>query len=703
MLNPHELYRSLLRLLLRFWGLIWDSLVRVLWLCAYTTVAAVGVAWLFLRNDQGQDLLRISAERGISSWNLTFLVGALLLGLANWYSSRLLLDRDFATEPLDRGRALPGRTWLPRVLGASIPLSIGLGLARLHTTHQWVAWTLAALFLLLAAGLFWFFTRRRGLLLKGSQFGLTSATGSLGLTNWLFLLGALVMSVGLVAAFVLWPVVVPQWLGAPGILLLGFAGIVLFGSLLLTYAFLVRGQPAATALALVLAVIFGFSNDNHWIRLDPEAPRLHRLEPRTHYETWRQANPAPVLIDRRAPVILVAASGGGIRAAYWTASALATLESVPGFRESLFAISGVSGGSLGAAVYGAVRRRQLESGGPADTLGEVQRILGQDFLSPVTAGLLFPDLLQRFFPIPFGWADRQRFLELGFERAAAPALGPSLNPMSSAFTGLYAGGYELRIPSLLLNTTVVDSGRRAIVSNIALEGFTDSLDLLAEGFTTRAIRLSAAAGASARFTYVSPAGSLMGGGGQGPQKLRLVDGGYFENSGAATLVDLWSLIEDPTLFPILILIRNDPQAPPVCQGRHGGDTLGPGPVGSPAENLLSELASPIRALLNARTARGRLAEVDGAKRVGRSKGAVIELSLAAVAQAALKRTASPAERERIKQRLVEPPLGWSLSQTAREAMSETLRQGGGGLAEEIAILAKVLAGNTSNYRPCGPR
>lgn len=691
------------RVLVPIWAFVWDSLVRILWLCAYATTSAVGLALLFLQNDQGQDLLRLSAERGASLWNLTFLLGALLFGLTNWYTSRLLLARDFKPEGLDRGRSRLGRTWLPRLLGASVPLVIGLGFLRLQTPHPWTARILATLFLLIALALLLFFIQRRTLFLQGSQRGLDTPLESLGWLNWALLASGFAVSVVLVAGFVLAPVALPQWLGAPAILLLGLAGIVLFGSLVLTYAFLANGQPAATPLVLVLAALFGFFNDNHWIRLDPETPQLHRLDPRTHYETWRQANPGPPGIEGRDPVILVAASGGGIRAAYWTASTLATLESLPGFPESLFAISGVSGGSVGAVVYGAVKRHQRELGGQVDTLKEVQRILGQDFLSPVTAGLLFPDLLQRFLPVPFHWADRQRFLELAFERSVERSLGPGPNPMSGSFAGLYADGYELRIPSLLLNTTVVDSGRRAIVSNIDLNGFTDTLDLLGDGFSTRAIRLSAAAGASARFTYVSPAGSLTGPGERGPQKLRLVDGGYFENSGAATAVDLLNQIDGPKLFPILVLIRNDPEAPPVCQGRHGGASLGPGPAGPAAGEFLSEVASPIRALLNARTARGRLAEVDGARRFERSKGAVIELSLAAVAQASLRRAANASERERIKGRLVEPPLGWSLSEAAREAMAETLREGSGGLAEEIANLRKVLAGRASDYIPCGAR
>jgi predicted acylesterase/phospholipase RssA len=171
-------------------------------------------------------------------------------------------------------------------------------------------------------------------------------------------------------------------------------------------------------------------------------------------------------------VVLVAASGGGIRAAYWTASTLAAMDGVPGSSDNLFAISGVSGGSVGAATYAALQRERLVSGQADSVLPRARVVLAEDFLSPVVAGLLFPDLIQRFIPFPVAWAERQRFLE----RAWEAALGPTPNAFADAFTDLYAGGYQARLPSLLLNATVVDSGRRALVANMDVTSFTDLVD-----------------------------------------------------------------------------------------------------------------------------------------------------------------------------------------------------------------------------------
>jgi len=113
----------------------------------------------------------------------------------------------------------------------------------------------------------------------------------------------------------------------------------------------------------------------------------------------------------------------------------------------------------------------------------------------------------------------------------------------------------------------------------------------------------------------------------------------------------------------------------------------------------------VRALLNGRTARGRLAEVSTAKLVeGDMRGAVIEVSLAAVVEAELDRTqGDPAARGRIEQSLVEPPLGWSLSQAVRQSMEWVMAEGGGGLKDEFANLTAVLEGRLADYRPCNAR
>jgi hypothetical protein len=105
---------------------------------------------------------------------------------------------------------------------------------------------------------------------------------------------------------------------------------------------------------------------------------------------------------------------------------------------------------------------------------------------------------------------------------------------------------------------------------------------------------------------------------------------------------------------MLVFIRNDPDAPSLCD-----------PIGATeqpeANRYLNDLLSPVRALLSARVARGRLAEenaltlmrtVHGTARSVQSpqceEGCVFEFSLGGGD--------------------IQPPLGWSLSARARELM-----------------------------------
>jgi hypothetical protein len=678
---------------------IWYSLVRVPWLCGYNLIGALLLVILFAFNDQGLDLLRISAARPLmdahSPWNLLFIVGTALLSLSMWYSSRLLLGRKFPTYELDPDASAFGRKWLPRLLGSVVPLAIAVGYYRAQGGFS----PLAEIFLGMGLGLLLFYILRR-MLLPDPQLMLEHLLAELRIGDLLLVLVFGLATFALLVAFMVRPVWLPQYVGAPAIAVVAVGGIALFGSMVLTYWFLAQGSPAATTLALVLALLFGLVNDNHDVRLARALSPLERVAPAEHYAAWRARHPVPAASTIREPVVLVAASGGGIRAAYWTASALAAMESVPGFADDLFAISAVSGGSLGAATYVALKREELDTGKPADLLGRARTVLAHDFLSPVVAGLLFPDLAQRFFPIPLRWADRQRFLEKSWE----DALGPAPNPFTRSFTALYATSRGDRLPSLLLNATAVESGSRAIVSNLAVGGFSDTVDLLDKGYSTQRVKLSAAAGMSARFTYVSPAGTLWRPDGS---KMRVVDGGYFENSGAVTAMDVLTALRaaKPSLLPVLILIRNDPQAQPVClrpgQTRHT-IPLRSGPAGAGANALVSEVAAPVRALLNARSARGRLAEIAAARRVEAEGGAVVEVSLAAVTQARLTAAKSHAERVAVRRRMIEPPLGWSLSEEVRKEMDSVLDGRSGGLHREFKVLKDALSDALSPQDKCNP-
>jgi hypothetical protein len=190
------------------------------------------------------------------------------------------------------------------------------------------------------------------------------------------------------------------------------------------------------------------------------------------------------------------------------------------------------------------------------------------------------------------------------------------------------------------------------------------------------IALSTAVHNGARFTYVSPAGTLYA---QlerdGPSVItgQIIDGGYFENFGAETAADLLIALCEvlkcahvrsatpngdereappgPRIHPIVIQISSDPELPSTVLG----ETERPTKL-SLLEHY-SEVWAPIQGFQNTRNARG----INAMKRLHslaekRYDGTFAHLRLCMLD-----------DRE-------EPPLGWVLSDAAQQTIEEHLKQ-----------------------------
>jgi hypothetical protein len=287
---------------------------------------------------------------------------------------------------------------------------------------------------------------------------------------------------------------------------------------------------------------------------------------------------------------------------------------------------------------------------------QAQGILGEDFLAPVSAALLYPDLVQRFLPVSFSSLDRATALEQSWERAWRKTVGSDrfAQPLEALWAG--AAGWT---PALFLNATWVETGKRFITSNLRLSAanaeivFVDAQDAQAF-FAPNSLALSTAAHMSARFTYVSPAGTLRK---DGRLRGRVVDGGYFENSGATGTLEILKLLpsmeaEDPRwakVEPYVIHISNEPVnpgAPPdTLEVPRNRRAIQPG-------TWLNEALSPLWALLNTRDARGVYARETLRWHVGRSN--YLEFGLC--------------------RRSGNIPLGWVLSERTRNLMELQLTQ-----------------------------
>lgn len=337
------------------------------------------------------------------------------------------------------------------------------------------------------------------------------------------------------------------------------------------------------------------------------------------FKAWLVANNVP----RRAPcepfmyegapavpLVMVAAPGGGIRGAYWTVNALSALDDAGLCTEqSVFAASGVSGGAVGLAVYFSATDR-------TQALSDVKRMSDARPLAVDLAGMLFRDLPASVIALSDGWDDRGALLERAWEMDDPQLHEPFLRTMrpvvhrrwqhpivalngTEVSTGCRVIVSPLRVagsdPSSLPGSCLAPAAQVGSVASTTLSGAAGSIDAqyvldgrCGSGWTPGTggdLALSTAALLAGRFPYVSPTGQLYACGAKAPstngkkgvdRRLADLDGGAAENSGIATVLDLWRRLaplvqqenllrskthgQQPLVVPMLLLVDNHYQA-----------------------------------------------------------------------------------------------------------------------------------------------
>jgi len=397
-------------------------------------------------------------------------------------------------------------------------------------------------------------------------------------------------AVSLLASFIavrFSPTFLPEYLGSISVVAISLMILAIVFSTIYYWGLKTK-IPGITILIVLIFVssLFDF-NDNHRFRQfsNPEKAILPSLE--SSFQQWLANRPdRDQFLNKPYPVYIGAAQGGGIYAAYHAATTFSKLtEYFPSFPQHVFAISAVSGGSLGAAAFSSL----VNVGEVSHSLSQKSsQLFSSDLLAPLLTMGLFPDLIQRIIPFPIYDWDRGAGLEVAFERAWDKLL-PDRNPLRQSF---YRHWQPQSIaPALVLNTTVVETGARLVFSpfqillpnkeNIALDE--PNLDL----------RLSTASVLSARFPYFTPVGWYET---SDRHKLRLADGGYFDNSGIPTALDIGRNLQRikgyGTTFEIVYLSLIDAKFDSAPQFKSEG---------------LNEVFSPVRALFRARESRSRSA------------------------------------------------------------------------------------------------
>jgi hypothetical protein len=297
-------------------------------------------------------------------------------------------------------------------------------------------------------------------------------------------------------------------------------------------------------------------------------------------------------MDEPEPLVVIAISGGGIRAAVWAFHVLTRLElefanKGIDFPAHVRIITGASGGMLGASYYVTTlptpQQRHIGDEQWRDQRGQIlgkqqHRLESSDYLTPLSQRLVFNDIPGWLSPWP-ARLDRGQALEKAWHFYLKQ--DPDAAPGSSGTAALDVTFAELREdertgrrPSLVFTPMMIEDGRRLLVSNLDLRwvisndgyaipsgpppgegtpaspgkaraeqyGVNHSIEAL-ELFrlfppAQEKLTVATAVRMSASFSYFSPAVSLP----TSPRR-RVVDAGYYDNYGVS-LTAAWLLSEE---------------------------------------------------------------------------------------------------------------------------------------------------------------
>ena len=241
-------------------------------------------------------------------------------------------------------------------------------------------------------------------------------------------------------------------------------------------------------------------------------------------------------------IYLVAGQGGGSRAGFWIASTLAQLDNkYDNFYKNLFAVSTVSGSSVGAGIYLNYKRNIGN-----ENLKETRRPFNEENLSQFfNTDYVTSSLLRLFFLNPiqkaFGLSNfRNRnnqlildenttFLKIFYGSDEAKVEYSHMSGFDKRDSS------ELQHPLFLANTYNIDESIKSVVSPVKLTRFShedlmDSLDANNEN-----LRVGEAINLSQMFPILSASAIV--------NNNQYYDGGIYDNSGLSTLRDVYKVLK----------------------------------------------------------------------------------------------------------------------------------------------------------------
>ncbi|MGZ5902093.1 MAG: hypothetical protein ACXWK3_20300, partial [Reyranella sp.] len=401
--------------------------------------------------------------------------------------------------------------------------------------------------------------------------------------------------------------------------------------------------PIILVLALwVIAAPYLFSL--HTVRVMPSEVAAHRKEMGEFFKVWASAC-APANGPLRP--IIVAISGGASRAAVWGASVLEKVEGASPTEQgpTVFAVSSVSGGSLGVAAYLALLNdlppAQRCAGGSTGPRKAQMASLGQlplahDALGPLLAAAIVVDIPRSLLSLPAflvrivsgeqpRGGDRAEWIEHAFEGIWKEARNGNGTLFDKPFLSLFydeSGQIKPGMPVWLANGTEVGTGSRVLTVPFKPQDWPFPAAKDAHAALNADVSIATTINNTARFPYLEPSGELLAyrdpkqpaPPGEQSHILRgdareIIDGGYFENEGLQTALELafWLRTNGPALAggrivePIIVQATADGDAQVADKDVvRCGDGGADDPSKGSATKRSLQLLAPVSGLYNVR-------------------------------------------------------------------------------------------------------
>ena len=262
-------------------------------------------------------------------------------------------------------------------------------------------------------------------------------------------------------------------------------------------------------------------------------------------------------------LVIVNTSGGGSRSAYWTYLLMENLdeEFLGQFSAQTQVVTGASGGMIGAAFYREVHYRKKNGNLPREK--SYQDLIAQDMLNKLLFTTSTSDLLMRYQTTTYNNQNYTRERGVAFEEQLHENTQNLLNHSLGYYSPLEK---KAEIPLMIFSPTVVNDGRRLLISSQSLNFMTHSSEKhttyenidFQSFFKTNEpnnIRFSSVLRANATFPFIMPMVSL-----PTLPETHIMDAGLRDNYGGKVTIEyllaLKNWIQENTSGVIIVEMRD---------------------------------------------------------------------------------------------------------------------------------------------------